>query len=380
MRVVHCCLSNFYIDDYTYQENMLIHKHVEMGCDVLVLASTETYNSELRLDYLNPSEYIGSEGARVIRVPYSSILPFFLMKKIRAYSGVIDILENFKPDVIMFHGPCAWELLVVTKYVKRHGIKLYVDSHEDKNNSARSWISYILLYKFFYVPIIRKCRKYVNKFLYISYESKLFCNNIYGLSDAELEFYPLGGIVFDDLEYKNRRSKSRCELDINADDIVFFQSGKFDKKKKLLQSLEAFKKTSASNVRLVIAGGFDEEIACKALELIHSDKRIRYLGWVDPEQLQDLLCCADVYVQPGSQSATLQMSICARCAVIIDDVISHRFIIKDNGFFVKNNKDLQQAYQDLIESPTKIAEMSRFSLEYAKENLDYQKLADRLLR
>lgn len=359
---------------------MLVLKHVEMGCDVLVLASTETYNSKMQLDYLSPSEYTGREGAKVIRVPYSKILPFFFMKKIRAYLGVNKILEDFKPDVIMFHGPCAWELLVVTKYVKRHGIKLYVDSHEDKNNSARSWISYILLYKFFYVPIIRKCRNYVNKFLYISYESKLFCNNIYGLSDGELEFYPLGGIVFNDVEYKNRRDKSRYELDVNSDDIVFFQSGKFDKQKKLLQSLKAFKETSASNVRLFIAGGFDEEIECEALELIHSDKRIQYLGWVDPEQLQNLLCCADVYVQPGSQSATLQMSICARCAVIIDDVISHRFIIKNNGVFVKNNKDLQQAYQDLIDSPTKIAEMSRFSLEYAKENLDYQKLAGRLLR
>lgn len=381
MRIIHCCLSCFYIDDYTYQENMLVRQHVNMKHDVLVLASTEVYNEDHRLDYTESGEYIGTDGAKVVRLPYRNFLPFSFMKKIRAYPGVYKILEEFSPDIIMFHGPCSYELLTVARYVSRNpNVKLYVDSHEDRYNSARSWLSRVLLYKMFYVPVIHFSKKYVDKFFYLTYECKLFCQNIYGLQDSELEFYPLGGVVFDDDEYNKRRSLMRKEIGVDESTLLFFQSGKFDAKKKVLQSLHAFKENISPRARLVIAGGFDDDIKDSAMELINSDNRILYVGWADPDKLQNLLCAADVYVQPGSQSATLQMSISARCAVIVDDVPSHRFIIKDNGIFVSDDDDLMLAYHRLIESPSLVCKMSRESYRYASANLDYKKLAERLVK
>lgn len=360
---------------------MLVRQHVDMKQDVLVLASTEIYNADHKLDYTKPDQYIGSDGAKVVRLPYRGFLPFSFRKKIRSYPGVYKMLDEFSPDVIMFHGPCSYELLTVARYVRKNPtVKLYVDSHEDEYNSARSWLSKMLLYKLFYVPIISISKRYVSKFFYLSYECKLFCQNIYGLQENELEFYPLGGVVFDDQEYLKRRSQMRNELKVNDSDLLFFQSGKFDKKKKLLQSIRAFKENTSSSARLVIAGGFDDDIMNTAMDLINSDDRIHYVGWVNPEKLQNLLCAADVYVQPGSQSATLQMSICARCAVIVDDVPSHRFIIKDNGIFVSNDDELMLAYRRLIESPSLVCEMSLESYRYASANLDYKKLAERLLK
>lgn len=381
MRIIHCCLSCFYIDDYTYQENMLVRQHVGMGHEVLVIASTEVYNSRRQLSYSNAGEYFGGDGAKVIRLPYQGFFPFALKRKIRAHPGVSKLLSDFAPDVIMFHGPCSWELLTVARYVKNNkSVKLYVDSHEDQYNSARSWLSRLLLYGFFYVPIIRLAKKYVDKFFYLSYECKLFCQKVYGLKESELEFLPLGGVLFDDDQYFNRRSLKRSELNIDESCLVFFQSGKFDSKKKLFQSLIAFKNIPSPSARLVIAGGFDAEIECQAMQLICSDERINYIGWVNPEQLQDMLCAADVYVQPGSQSATLQMSISARCAVIVDDVPSHRYIIKGNGVLVKSDEDLSHAYRVLIESPGMAHAMSLKSFEFASEFLDYKELAKRLLR
>ena len=381
MRIVHCCFSCFYIDNYTYQENMLVRQHVDMGHEVLVMASTEIYNSKHQLDYVYASEYVGSDGAKVIRLPYKGFFPFSLKKKIRAYPDVFKRLSYFAPDVIMFHGPCSWELLTVARYVKKNkSVKLYVDSHEDQYNSARGWLSRLLLYRFFYVPIIALAKRHVDKFLYLSYECKLFCQKIYGLKESELEFFPLGGVLFDDDLYFNRRSVKRSELNVDDSCLVFFQSGKFDAKKKLLQSIVAFRNNPSSSARLVIAGGFDADIELQAMKLISSDDRINYVGWVNSEQLQDLLCAADVYVQPGSQSATLQMSISARCAVIVDDVPSHRYIIKGNGIFVKSDDDLSRAYGALINAPSMVCEMSAKSFDFASESLDYKKLAERLLR
>ena len=68
----------------------------------------------------------------------------------------------------------------------------------------------------------------------------------------------------------------------------------------------------------------------------------------DAQELMQLLCAADVYVQPGSQSATLQNSICCRCAVIVDDVPSHHPFVNGNGWMVHDAEALVQAFDSAI--------------------------------
>lgn len=381
MRVLHCCLSCFYIDGYTYQENMLVRQHVAAGHDVLVIASTETFNEERELSYVEPSDYLGSDDARVVRLPYRKFLPHKVMRKLRMHPGVYSLIEEFSPDVILFHGPCGWELLTVGNYVKRNPrVKLFVDSHEDFNNSARGWLSKALLYKAYYVPIIRAVKSTVSKFLYITYETKEFCKKIYKLDESSLEFFPLGGVVLNDTAYEEKRNKKRLELGISDEQMLFFQSGKFDEKKKLLESLAAFSAVKNDSIRFVIAGSFAPSIKEQAELLIAQDKRIVFLGWSNSDQLLDLLHAADVYVQPGSQSATLQISIAARCAVIIDDVASHRDIFRSNGFLVKSSLELQEAIASCAANSEEIVQMSKRSFEFANEKLNYAVLAERLLK
>ncbi|MCF3098779.1 glycosyltransferase [Aeromonas australiensis] len=381
MRVLHCCLSCFYIDGYTYQENMLVRQHVSAGHEVLVVASTETFGEDKQVTYVTPGDYIGTDGAKVVRLPYRRLLPHAVMTKLRMHPGVLGLITDFAPDVIMFHGACGWELLTASKYVRQHpDVKLYVDSHEDFNNSARGPLSMALLYKSFYVPIIRAVKKYVSKFLYITYETKRFCENVYRLDDSELEFFPLGGVVLDDEAYAQKRQAKRAELAVLNEQTLFFQSGKFDEKKKLLESLRTFSKVKAKNARFFIAGSFANSIKSQAEALIAADSRIRFLGWANSDQLLDLLCAADVYVQPGSQSATLQMSIAARCAVIIDNVPSHQDIFRDNGFLVSDEKELYQALATCAENFEVLCEMSQRSFEFASQKLNYSVLAERLLK
>ena len=46
MKIVHLCLSAFFIDNYSYQENMLPKYHVKMGHKVTVIASIFSFNNE----------------------------------------------------------------------------------------------------------------------------------------------------------------------------------------------------------------------------------------------------------------------------------------------------------------------------------------------
>lgn len=99
--------------------------------------------------------------------------------------------------------------------------------------------------------------------------------------------------------------------------ILFVQSGKMDATKKILQSLHAFAKLDNPNIRLVLAGHLHDDVAGEVGAIIAQDARIAFVGWKTTDELRALLCAADVYLQPGTQSATMQMSLCCRCAVIL---------------------------------------------------------------
>lgn len=381
MKIVHLCVSNFYIDGYAYQENMLIQEHVKAGYDVLVIASTETFDEHKKITYVKSSKYLGKDGAKVIRLPYRNFLPKMLMRKLRMHPNVYKILNDFKPNVIMFHGMCGFELLTVARYIKKNPhVKFYADSHEDFNNSARNFITRNTLYKFYYTPIIFLTKKYIDKVMYITIETKTFCKSVYNLKDSQLEFFPLGGVVLSDSDYTAIREEKRDLYSIENNEIIFFQSGKFDIKKKLIESISAFVKIENKRFKYFVAGSLSSDISEEFYRLMENDNRIKYLGWVNSEELTELLCMADVYVQPGSQSATMQMSLAARCAVILDDVPSHRHIFCENGFLLNDNKKLEEVFDFISQNPSSLIEMKNKSYDFAKSKLDYFNLAKRLLR
>lgn len=381
MKIVHLCLSCFYIDGYSYQENELVRDHVSAGHDVVVIASTETYDNNQKRVYVKPSQYIGQEGAKVVRLPYSKLLPHFFMKKMRLHPNVYAFLEQEAPEVILFHGLCGWELYTAARYKKAHPeIKFYVDCHEDANNSAKNLISKVVLHKLFYRSIIHRSLSSIQKVLCISMESMEFCQSLYGVPKDKLEFYPLGGKVFNEQEYYERREGAREKYQIGEDHVLFLQTGKMDSKKKLLVSLRSFLKTTNPGLRFIIVGSIADEIKRDAEILIGRDSRTRFIGWKNVAELQDLLCAADVYIQPGSQSATMQMSLCARCPVVLDDVLSHRVFVKGNGWLVKNEQMLNVAFEDIDANPSILKKMSSQSLAIAKDLLDYNLLSKRVLR
>lgn len=381
MKIVHLCLSCFYIDDYAYQENELVAQNVLDGHDVLVVASTETYGPDKRLAYLAPSEYMGGDGARVIRLPYRKWLPHRLMRKVRAHPGVFDLLERERPDVVLFHGLCGWELLSAARYKIAHPeVRFYVDSHEDQNNSARTFVSNALLHRSFYRPIIRKCLGAIDKVLCISVDTMNFVKDMYDVPQACLEFYPLGGRVFEEEEYRATRHATRAEYGVGDTEVLFVQSGKMDGSKKVLESLRAFAGVDDARFRFILVGHLQDDIASEAEALMNRDPRVRFVGWKTPDELRRILCAADVYVQPGTQSATMQMSICCRCTVILDDVASHKPFVAENGWLVGGEFSLDQAFNFVTQSKDRLSQMSENSREIAARLLDYRALASRLYR
>ena len=379
MRILHLCLSCFYIDGYSYQENLLPRFNKLDGNEVLIIASTETYLDQKTLGYVSPKSYMNEDGIPVIRVGYRKFLPHSIMKKLRMYEGVFRLMEDFNPDVVLFHGLCAWELTTVAKYKKKYPtVRIYADSHEDFNNSARGFVSRVFLHGMFYRTILRYSMQCLEKILYISLETRGFVKEIYGISEQRMEFFPLGGEVYPDQLYGKQRNSVRKLMKFDENNIVIVQSGKMNKEKKILESIETFMANEDDSFRLLLIGSIDDSIQEKFNEYINRDNRIIYVGWKESLELMDFLCAADVYLQPGTQSVTMQNAICLRCPVILDDVVSHKPYVSGNGWLLNEKKALQTVLDEISRNPKQLSNMSEQSLTIAKDMLDYRKLAKRL--
>jgi hypothetical protein len=379
MKISHLCLSCFYIDNFSYQENILPRQNKQDGHEVQIIASTETYTSDSRLGYLSPGRYNNEDGIPVVRLGYRKFLPHGIMKKLRMHHGVLELVEEFGPDVILFHGLCGWELLSVADYKKRHPqVRVYADSHEDANNSARNVLSRTVLHKIYYRTILNLALPYIRKILCVSLDTMDFVKNTYGIPESVMDFFPLGGIIDSDEEYNKKRTDIRNSLGLSDQHILIVQAGKMGTKKKILESLRAFQTNKRDNLRLLLIGSFDDRIRDEAQSLVAASENASYLGWKESRELMDYLCAADVYLQPGSQSAIMQNAICHRCAVILDDVPSHKPFVQGNGWLLNSNMILSHVMDSISRNPLQLKQMSETSLAIARKLLDYKKLAARL--
>lgn len=379
MKILHMMLSNFYIDNYNYQENILPRQNKNDGHEVLIIASTETFISNITLGYICPGQYLNEDGIKVKRVAYRWIPSKFLQRKIRSYVDIYKMICDFSPDVIMFHGVASLELLNASKYKKNNpNTKLYVDSHSDYNNSGKSFLSRYILHKKIYKYFLTKALPNIDKVFYLSYETKKFLEEVYCVPEYSLEYLPLGGIIVNDELRKKNREKILLSLNLKSTDILFMHSGKMDKDKRTLDLIKAFSATNGGNLSLIIIGSMTDDVKRKSFTLINKDPRIQYLGWKNSNELIEYLSACDLYVQPGGQSATMQNALCCGSAAALYPHESHKYLLGDSVFYIESAEDMKDLFEQIARDPEILEDKRKMSFELAKEKLDYKKIAARL--
>ena len=103
-----------------------------------------------------------------------------------------------------------------------------------------------------------------------------------------------------------------------------------------------------------------------------------YLGWKNSEELIKYIAASDLYLQPGSQSATMQNALCAGTPVLIENVKSHEAYMSGNAFIINNYEDMEIVFAKICEDPSVLKKMSERVYDLAVNNLDYKKLAERI--
>jgi 1,2-diacylglycerol 3-alpha-glucosyltransferase len=376
MRVLHVCICGPFTDGLSYQENELVEQHVALGHDVTVIAATDTYGPDKQIVHTEAGTTRLNCGADLIRLPYSWGMRGWLATKIRAHRGLLHCVANLQPDRILFHGLTAWDLSTVAAYVRRNpGAQLFVDCHEDFNNSAKTWLSRELLHRLFYKPIFRNCIDQVKEVLCVTVESLDFAVDFYGSPRSKTRIYPLGCTVEASETATQRRADFRARLGLVDTDLVITQTGKLDHTKQLASALRAFCANPSSALRFVIAGRMSDDVKTVCLPLIKSDPRIFDLGWQSTDELRSVLAGADCFLQPFGQTVTTQMAMGYGCVILAQDLPSHRWLVGDKGHLFNDVSDLDAVFKWVVEKQGRLDQLKRATSQFAAEHLDYKKLA-----
>jgi glycosyltransferase involved in cell wall biosynthesis len=360
----------------TYQENELVAEHMRLGHTVSVIAATITYGEKKHIVEAKIGTTQLQCGAKITRLQYSWKMLGWLSTKIRAHKGLRENLESLKPDRILFHGLTAWGLLSVAAYTRSNPrVKLFVDCHEDFNNSARTWLSREILHKRFYKPIFRRCVDQIHEVLCITVDSLDFAIEFYESPCEKTRMYPLGCTTESPETVAYRRAAFRARNGFVETDIIITQTGKLDRTKQLEAALHAFCANPSPNLKLVIAGRMTDDVSAVCLPLIKSDPRILDLGWQTPDELRTVLAGADCFLHPFGQTVTTQMAMGYGCVILAQDLPSHRWLVGDNDYLFKDASQLPVVLKKVVENQTELDQLKRANSEFAATHLDYKQLA-----
>lgn len=303
MKILHLCLASFFIDNYSYQENLLPKYHKKIGYDVEVVASLFNFD-ENGEGYFEKGhrEYVNEYQIPVTRLEYKK---GFWNKKLRQYIGTRKAIEKTNPDIIFIHGCQFLDIQIVVEYLKENPhVKVYVDNHADFSNSATNWFSENVLHKIIWRGCAQLIEPYTTKYYGVLPARVDFLNEIYKIPQEKIELLVMGA---DDEKIKEANSVSvkktiRNKYGIEPNDFLIVTGGKIDRAKlQVLNLMKVVAKLNNTKVKLLVYGSIIPEMQDEVHKYVNNDT-IQYIGWLTDNQSYSLFSAADLVVFPGRHS------------------------------------------------------------------------------
>lgn len=342
MEIVH--LTGYFNEKVAYQENLLTRGQIELGHSVSVICSNLLIEiqSTRGKRVLKPGIY-DYDDLKVYRLKYlieikkNSLVLFF---------RTIRCLKSIKPDYIFIHDKGFYVLsALLYKLIYNKNILLRMDFHSDFTNSMNSRFG---KYYHFLFKIIFKCFGFAfDKYYFIAPEMGSFIHKVYGLPKAKTELLRLPG----DGSHVAHMSKEEClqKWGLNSNKINLVHSGKMPEGKKTIELIEAVKNL---NVHLVICGSITGENSESLKQLIEETSNVEFKGWLNPNQLRELIKASDAVVQPGTNSNTFVEAFCIGTPLILADSPYSRDLISfNNGVIIEKpitSKKIEETLRKFI--------------------------------
>lgn len=319
MKIVHICLAARYVEGFGYQENIIPQIHKDMGHEVLILTSEYEFDNSYNRKKRESNDYINNYGIRVKSLKKSKRYGY--ISRFNDYDGIKLELEKFSPDIIFVHGGQFLALKDVISYCKKNKkIKLYIDQHADYyNTSIENWKSRIVQ-KNIYGRYMRKAVKYAAKFWGVTPWRCQYLHEVYGIPLEKIELLIMGG---DDrkIDFYNQeeiRKRIREQLDLKENDFVIISGGKINRAKNIHRLMEAVSRIREKKIRLVVFGQPLEDIKKEFLSL-SEDSNIKYIQWINSDDVYDYFLSADLAVFPGTHSVLWEQACACGIPTVFKD-------------------------------------------------------------
>ena len=384
MKIVHLCLGSFYIDNYSYQENLLPKFHKKMGHKVEIIASLETFNKDGNRDYFKKGKiYDNENGIKVTRLAFKQ--PTLLYRKMKRYRGLFGALKASSPDIIFIHGCQSLDVDQVVKFLKASSKKItvYIDNHCDFSNSARNFLSYNILHKIIWKKRAHLIEPYTRKFYGVLPARVDFLKNMYKLPEKKCDLLLMGA----DDEYVNaaidKRKVTREILNIKDSDFLIITGGKIDRwKKETLDLMDAVVELNKKNLKLVVFGSIVPELRATFEAKLKTEK-IKYVGWLNNVKTYDLLAASDLAVFPGRHSVLWEETtglgipmLCRHWEGTTDIDLDGNMIFLKTG----QKKEIYRALKLILEDKKIYKKMKLIANEKGLSTFSYSNIAKQSLK
>jgi 1,2-diacylglycerol 3-alpha-glucosyltransferase len=383
MKILHCCLANFYIDNFGYQENVLPRMHQLQGHDTALLASTETLVGT-GLTYVKPSTYKTKDNIPITRIPYVQWLPHFVAKKLRIYNGILNVVEEFNPDIIFIHDCQFISIMKIAGYIRTHpDVKVYVDNHTDFINSGRNWISKNILHKIIYKWCSKKIEPYTRKF-YGTFPLRVdFFKDVYGTPPKKTELLLMGvdHTQIDFSQKENIRKRIRKELKLTENDFIIVTGGKLDKLKNIHVLMKAVNDLKIQDVKLMVFGTPTSQMKSE-IDSLSKSPNIRLIGWISSERVYDYFFAADLGFFPGTHSVLWEQAVGVGLPCVFKkwDGIQHVDLDGNCLFIGSSDEDeIKKRISGLYKNRNLLNSMKKIAMEKGIPQFSYYEIAKKAI-
>lgn len=346
MKILHICISNTYIDNWGYQENLLSRYLVKEGVENYIIGSDRHFppyfSQEGIAEIQRKGRYYEADDSQVTRIKTTRISLLLIIPH-----GLNKEIERIKPDAILHHNVNCTSLVVAARYAKKHKIPLFVDNHVDELNMTPNKVWAFIIHK---ILIRTACHCYLNtisQFYGVTQYRCDFLKKYYKLPQSKVSFLPIGADV-DLAEKVASKADLRCKYGYSESDFVIVSGGKMDQRKgtdRLIQAVDRIRE-KYPKVKLALFGKISGEVTQR---LADNSPAVRQFGWCDRMTSLELLKMADVVCWPIHHTTLCEDTIAVGTPLIIRKTRTTEHLIDEGSIWLRDG-----SVEELVEKLTEV--------------------------
>lgn len=316
MKILHISPDAPFNEGWGYQENLLPKYQARLGHQVVLIASAYE-NGKEGLVPVPERRFFSRDGFEVIqRKTEKSRFP--VIGKLFTEMDTEDLLEEFHPDFIFYHGMISLPIRQAAAYKKKYpSTVLVMDNHMDyrigfKPDTFRAKCKALV-----YRTALKPVYPLVNRIYGVTPWRKTYAEEVFGAPKEKTDVLVMGADD-DAIPFSNRdkiRERIRKEHRVADHELLIVSGGKLSGNKNIIALMKAV--SGLQNVRLVLFGSVQEDIKEEFLSLLSGT--VEWDGWIPSDRTYDYFLAADLAFFPGQHSVLWEQACACGIPCVFQD-------------------------------------------------------------